>query len=221
MNREFVTTRVRRICAAACVCLLAPVWGADADLDRMLKAVEERYNRSKSLKVDFTQSYMQSGAKRLEAGELVLRKPGRMRWTYSNPAGKLFLSDGKFVYLYSPATNRAEKMKLKETEDMRAPLAFLLGKLDFSRDFKNFRAQREGGKWVVTGYPKSDRLPYSEVTFTVSERLEIQRLVVLGQDRSVLEFQFANEIVNPPLDDKLFRFSPPKGVEVVDSSEQE
>lgn len=187
----------------------------------MLKAVEERYNRSKSLKVDFTQSYLQGGTKRLEAGELVLRKPGRMRWTYSNPAGKLFLSDGKYVYLYSPATNRAEKMKLKETEDMRAPLAFLLGRLDFSRDFKDFRAKKEGGRWVVTGYPKSDKLPYSEVTFTVSEKLEIQHLVVLGQDRSVLEFQFANEIVNPPLDDKLFRFSPPKGVEVIDSSEQD
>lgn len=221
MSAEFVTIRVSRIWAAACVCLLAPLWGAEMDLSRMLKAVEERYNRSKSLKVDFTQSYLQGGTKRLEAGELVLRKPGRMRWTYSNPAGKLFLSDGKYVYLYSPATNRAEKMKLKETEDLRAPLAFLLGKLDFSRDFKDFRVQREGGRWVVTGYPKSDKLPYSEVTFAVSEKLEIQRLVVLGQDRSVLEFQFANEVVNPPLDDKLFRFSPPKGVEVVDSSEQD
>ena len=66
-------------------------------------------------------------------GDLYLRKPGKMRWDYKTPAGKLFLSDGKQVYFYNPATNRAEKTKLKETEDMRAPLAFLLGKLDFEQ----------------------------------------------------------------------------------------
>jgi outer membrane lipoprotein carrier protein len=211
---------VKRIGGAVCLCLASSLWGADAELGRTLKAVEHRYNNSRSLRVEFSQTYTQGGSRRVESGELWLRKPGRMRWNYNNPPGKLFLSDGKFIYLYSPATNRAEKMKLKETEDLRAPLAFLLGKLDFSRDFKDFRAKRDGGRWIVTGYPKSNKLPYTEVTFTVSEKKEIERLVVLGQDRSVLEFHFANEIVNPPVDESLFRFTPPKGVEVVDNSEQ-
>lgn len=155
----------------------------------------------------------------MEGGELSLRKPGRMRWDYASPAGKLFISDGKHVYLYSPAANRVDKMKLKETDDMRAPLAFLLGKLDFSRDFKNFEAKREGDDLVVKALPKSGKLPYTQVTFTVSPNCEIRRLVVLGQDQSVLEFQFAGEILNPALSDQLFRFTPPKGAEVVESSQ--
>ena len=68
-----------------------------------------------------------------------------MRWEYSQPAGKLFLSDGKLIYYYNPIANRAEKMKLQESEDMRAPLAFLLGKLDFQKDFTRFQAENRTG----------------------------------------------------------------------------
>ena len=71
--------------------------------------------------------------RRNETGELSLQKPGKMRWEYTQPAGKLFLSDGKLIYYYNPVSKRAEKMKVRESEDMRAPLAFLLGKLDFKR----------------------------------------------------------------------------------------
>ena len=60
-----------------------------------------------------------------------------MRWDYDQPKGKLFVSDGKFLWLYTPEGNRAERMKLKESDDMRAPLAFLLGKLDFQKEFRN------------------------------------------------------------------------------------
>ena len=82
-----------------------------------------------------------AGAKRSESGTLLLRKPGKMRWDYDQPKGKLFVSDGKFLWLYTPEDNRAEKMKLKESDDMRAPLAFLLGKLDFQKEFRNLQAK--------------------------------------------------------------------------------
>ncbi|HBY60357.1 MAG TPA: outer membrane lipoprotein carrier protein LolA, partial [Solibacterales bacterium] len=99
---------------------------------------------------------------------LALRKPGRMRWDYSSPQGKLFLSDGKHLYFYSPATNRAEKSKLKESEDLRAPLAFLLGKLDFDRDFRNYQTRMDHALTVISAEPKNNRLPYRAVEFTVS-----------------------------------------------------
>ena len=193
---------------------------ADNDLTRLLKGVEERYNKARTLKVLFSQGYQQGSGRRVENGELLLRKPGKMRWTYANPAGKLFISDGKNVFLYSPATNRVDKIKLKEADDMRAPLAFLLGKLDFSRDFKDFEATKDGGNTIVSAMPKSDKLPYAKVNFTVSPGLEIRRLVVNGQDQSVLEFQFADEKLNPVLDDKTFQFQPPKGAEIVDATGQ-
>jgi outer membrane lipoprotein carrier protein len=193
---------------------------AEIDVLRTLKGIEDRYNKAQTLQVTFTESYTSKGRKRTENGELFLRKPGRMRWQYTAPAGKMFISDGKFVYYYSPDENRAEKMKLKETEDMRAPLAFLLGRLQFQNDFREFRTQPDGENVFITAIPKSDKLPYSEVTFLVSPDFVIRWLRVRGQDGSDLEFSFAGEKRNPPISDAMFRFTPPPGAEYVDSSAQ-
>jgi len=143
-----------------------------------------------------------------------------MRWQYTAPAGKLFVSDGKFIYSYTPQDNRAEKMKLQETDDMRAPLAFLLGRLDFNKDFREFHAHAEDGGVFITAIPKSDKLPYSEVSFLAAPDFTIRRLEVKGQDNSVLRFTFENEKKDPALQDAMFRFTPPPGAEYVDSSNQ-
>ena len=129
----------------ACLSLQA----AEPDLNKLLKGVEEHYNRAKTLQVHFVESYtVQGRARKSESGELTLRKPGRMRWDYTAPSGKLFISDGKDVYLYTPEAHRVEKTKLRASDDMRAPLAFLLGKLDFAKDFRDFEFQPEGSNYV-------------------------------------------------------------------------
>jgi outer membrane lipoprotein carrier protein len=202
-------------------CLLSSLAAAaEIDVPRTLKGVEDRYNRTQTLQLAFTESYQQGARTRVEKGDLFLRKPGRMRWQYSAPAGKLFVSDGKFIYSYTPQDNRAEKMKLKETDDMRAPLAFLLGRLDFNKDFREFRAHAEDGGVFITAIPKSDKLPYSEVSFLTTSDYTIRRLEVKNQDNSVLRFTFENEKKDPALQDSLFRFTPPPGVEYVDASNQ-
>src|SRR5450631_707873 len=182
------------------VCLLSSgARAADIDVPRTLKGVEDRYNRTQTLQLSFSESYQQGARTRVEKGDLYLRKPGRMRWQYTAPAGKLFVSDGKFIYSYTPQDNRAEKMKLAETDDMRAPLAFLLGRLDFNKDFREFHAHAEDGGVFITAIPKSDKLPYSEVSFLAAPDFTIRRLEVKGQDNSVLQFVFENEKQNPPL----------------------
>ena len=133
--------------------LVVSAFAGDACVDGLLKGVETRYNRATTLQVLFREEYTPPGpgggpARRSESGRLVLQKPGRMRWDYSQPKGKLFISDGKFMWLYTPAGPsghpRAEKMKLQESDDMRAPLAFLLGKLNFEKEFRNLHARSEG-----------------------------------------------------------------------------
>ena len=204
------------------VCLaFAPVVFADGALDRTLKAVEEHYNHAKTLQVLFTEEYTAEGrTRRPEKGMLVLRKPGRMRWDYTSPVGKLFISDGKTVYLYTPEAHRVERAPLKASEDMRAPMAFLLGKLDFSRDFKDFQTKQDGGETVVTAFANSDKLPYQKVEMAVTPAFEIRRLVVTGTDQSVLTFTFAGERVNPKVDDSVFRFHMPAGATMADAEGQ-
>jgi outer membrane lipoprotein carrier protein len=185
---------------------------AGTDVIGALRAVETRYNRAQTLQVTFNEQYTAQGKVwKPESGVIFLRKPGRMRWEYSTPKGKLFLSDGKFVYLITPDSNRVQKMKAKETEDMRAPLAFLLGQLHFEKDFQKFESRPEGnGTWIVAE-PKSHDLAYTQVAFEVSPQFQIRRLQVTGQDHSVHDFKFDQEKMNPPLDSKLFQFQLPPG----------
>ncbi len=70
--------------------LLAPAQAADTDMPQFLKGIEERYNHIQTLELSFTEIHTLQGRKRTERGELFLRKPGRMRWQYTQPAGKLF-----------------------------------------------------------------------------------------------------------------------------------
>jgi len=195
---------------------------ADPTIAGLLKRVEGRYNRAETLEVRFSETYLAAGRPaRTETGTLLLRKPGRMRWEYSSPAGKLFVSDGKDVYLYLPSANRVEKMKLKDSmsEDWRAPLAFLLGKLNFNKEFQNIQARQQGSGSVISAEPKSANLPYSKVEFEVSPTFEIRKLHIVGQDQSVLDFEFDQERLNPPLASTLFKFRAPDGVEIVEGSQ--
>jgi outer membrane lipoprotein carrier protein len=182
-----------------------------------LRDVEKRYNALKTLQVSFVQTYQFQGRKRPpESGQLFLERPGKMRWVYRQPAGKLFLTDGKDVYFYSPASSRVEKSKFKESADYRTPLAFLLGRLDFNRDFKEFHSRPEGAKLRITAFPKSDKSPYSDIEFDLTPANVISRVKVTGQDGSVMEFEFADEKLNAPLAASLFQFKMPAGAELVD-----
>jgi outer membrane lipoprotein carrier protein len=202
------------------VCLLfAPAAVcAGPDLGALLKGVEDRYNRAQTLEVHFEQTYeAPQRAPKTESGDLYLRKPGRMHWRYSQPPGKLFVGDGKYVYLYTPATNRVERAKMKESDDLRAPLAFLLGKLNFERDFKRFTTHPgDGGTWVA-GEPRSQKAPFSKVEFLVGPDFQIRRLIVAEEGGSTMEFRFDGERLNPALAAGLFQFQTPPGAEVVET----
>lgn len=207
------------------ILVLAPALAAadEFDLRSALARVQDRYNNMKTMQLDFNQTltYLsQPKASRSENGTLYLKRPGRMRWEYAVPAKKLFVSDGKDAYFYSPSMNRAEKSRLKETDDVRAPLAFLIGKLDFDRDFREYRTSEENGRRWITAMPKSAKAPYKEVRFLLSPDSRIVELRVVGHDQSVMDYSFRNEKVNPSLSDGLFQFQAPAGVELVDLTDK-
>lgn len=186
--------------------------------NELIQEVQSRYNNAKTLSVHFVESYSIEGhQRRPEAGTLTLRKQGKMRWDYTQPEGKLFVSDGKEVYLYTAEDNRVEKVPLKDTEDMRAPLAFLLGHLDMKKEFRDFQTHGTGtGTWLDAS-SKNERVPYKSVEMLIAPDASIRELKVLGRDESVLEFAFSDEKLNPSVSDAFFHFTPPAGAEVMDA----
>jgi len=80
--------------------LVVSALSADPSVNELLNHIESRYNHARTLQVLFQEQYTRPGEiRRTDSGVLLLRKPGRMRWEYSLPKGKLFMSDGKNLYL--------------------------------------------------------------------------------------------------------------------------
>jgi outer membrane lipoprotein carrier protein len=199
--------------------LVVSACAADVPTAALLKTVEQRYNHSESLQVLFHEQYSKTGHRpRSESGVLDLRKPGRMRWEYSDPQGKLVVCDGKNLWMYIPSENQVQKTPLRETDDLQAPIAFLLGKLHFEKEFQNIQGKPEGADTRITAQPKSDNLPYSSVEFLVTADGRIRQVKVTEYDNSIMEYNFDQEKVNPKLEDKLFHFQVPKGAEVVEAA---
>jgi outer membrane lipoprotein carrier protein len=188
--------------------------------DQLIQAVQDRYNHAKTLSVQFWETFsMQGHSRPPESGLLTLRKQGKMRWDYTVPHGKLFVSDGKNVFLYTARDNRVEKIPLKDTEDMRAPLAFLLGHMDFKKEFRDCKMEAgSAGSWLECSARTSD-LPYTSVRMSIRPDGEISELAVVGRDGSSLGFRFRDEVLNPSAPDSLFHFTPPPGATVVDAVE--
>jgi len=188
------------------------------DYDDRLRAAELRYNTARTLQVDFQQQYLARGrGRKTESGRLYIQKTGRMLWQYRDPEGKFFLTDGKFAYLFVPRTNRVEKAKLKETADQRSPIAFLLGKLSFKRDFEDFAYKETPEGLEITAFPKrQEKLSAEKVVFVLSPQNEVRRLVLTNIDNTVMEFTFANEKINVDLAVSVFRFERPPGAELVE-----
>jgi outer membrane lipoprotein carrier protein len=191
-----------------------------ATSDQLIRDIESRYNRARTLSVQFVENYEVMGhARPPESGTLTLRKQGKMRWDYNRPKGKLVISDGKTVYLYTSGDNRVEKMPVRDTEDMRAPLAFLLGHLDLRKEFRDFTVQPgDGGDWLGAT-AKNDRVPYERVQMLIGAQGVIGQLKVLGRDGSTVGFVFSGEQLNPAVANALFRFTVPPGAQLVDGIE--
>ena len=196
-----------------------------ADVHAVAQAVDERYNHLRSLQAEFTEIYRGAGMERTESGTVWLKKPGKMRWEYRSPREKLFLSDGKDAWFYVPGERQVRRTAVKKLDDLRSPLAFLLGKtrlekelqgLSFARDPAPDVAPLTVGDVVLRGVPKSLAERVSQVLLEITPEHWISRILIEEVDGSVTEYRFTNQRENLVLDDKRFRFAVPDGVEVID-----
>ena len=129
--------RIRLNFVTAVVCMTAALLATASpatDVKTLAAAVDEHYNHLHSLQAQFTELYRGSGIERTESGTLWLKKPGKMRWEYRSPREKLFVSDGKDAWFYVPADHQARKTAARKLDDIRSPLAFLLGKTKLEKE---------------------------------------------------------------------------------------
>jgi len=201
------------------VCLLLPgfVRAQSLTVKELASRVDHHYNALHSLQINFTQQYQGMGMDRRESGVLLLKKPGRMRWTYSNPSGKLFILDGHNAYFYSPGQTTAQRVPAKELNDLRSPLRLLLGHTKLEKELQGLTmTPAANGVYTLAGVPRNMENRVASLSLTVSADGVIHSMEVDETDGVRNTFHFSDAKPNAPAPDSAFVFTPPAGVSIVD-----
>jgi len=195
--------------------------GATADVKTLAAAVDGHYNHLRSLEAEFTEVYRGAGMERTETGTLWLKKPGKMRWEYRSPKEKLFVSDGKDAWFYVPEDRQARRTAARKLEDLRSPLAFLLGKTKLEKELQGLSlapdvAPMAAGNVVLRGVPQSLAERVNEMVVEVTPDHQIARIVIQEVDGSSTEYRFTEQREDVTIGDGRFEFQPPAGTETVE-----
>ncbi len=197
---------------------------AQTDVRALASKVDQRYDSMHTLEAQFTETYKGAGMTRTESGTLRLKKPGRMRWDYDQPRPKLFLTDGSTAWFYVPGELQARRTPVKQLEDLRSPLRYLLGKTKLEKELDGLSLAPDvkpvnPGDAVLRGIPKGLRERVAQTLLEITPDGLIWRIVVEELDGSVTEFRFLQQRENVEIPDQQFHFAPPAGVEVVAGTE--
>jgi outer membrane lipoprotein carrier protein len=224
-QRHLITRKRRPVfrtgILSSCLVLLFSLPAGAADVKAIAAAVDAHYNHLRSLQAEFTEVYRGSGMDRTESGTLWLKKPGKMRWEYRSPREKLFVSNGKDAWFYVPDDRQARKEAARKLEDVRSPLAFLLGKTKLEKELHGLSAATdvepaEAGDVVLRGVPTALGDQFSEIVLEIAPDNRIVRLVMQGIDGSSTEYRFADQKEDVAISDAKFGFKPPAGTEIVE-----
>src|SRR5262252_7910912 len=171
---------------------------SQSELDRMINGLQSKYNKISTLSADFSQVHTSRDQRdeSRESGRLLLKKPGRMKWDYTAPEEKHFISDGKWLYEYVPAEKSVTRSSIKETGDLRAPFAFLLGQGDLRQEFRRIEIAKESpvnaGNKVLRLLPKHLQ-DFDELLIEFDPNtFQLERLSIIEPDRDRSDFIFSN-----------------------------
>ncbi|HUH62557.1 MAG TPA: outer membrane lipoprotein carrier protein LolA [Terracidiphilus sp.] len=196
---------------------LAPASSSNLSAHDLAERVDRHYNQLHSLKTGFTENYQGLGMDRTESGTLLLLKPGRMKWDYTSPAGKVFLIDGSHAWFYQKGDSQVQRLPVKHLDDLRSPLRFLLGHAKLEKELENLALTAgANGRFVLTGVPRGLEKRVDRVTLTIAADGAIAAMQIDEIGGALTRFTFANEVPDASLSAADFRFTPPEGVPVVD-----
>lgn len=192
--------------------------------DALAKKVDAHYNHLHSLETHYTERYQGMGIDRTETGTLTLEKPGRMRWAYDMPPGKLFILDGTNAISYTPGDAEATRFPEKKLDDLRSPLRFLLGHTQLAKELRGLSVTLvnlggdQAGKtgYTLWGTPVGMEQKIKALAVTVDAQGVIHELRIEETDGAVTTFTFSDMRENVAVKDGQFRFIPPEGVTVID-----
>jgi outer membrane lipoprotein carrier protein len=191
----------------------------------LARALQSSYDGIRDFSADFVHVY-QGGALRkqlTERGHVLIRKPGQMRWEYTTPEQKLFVSDGVKIYSYLPQDKQVIVNSVPRDDTASMPALFLAGKGSLTRDFTPsllaLPAQLPANSLALKLVPKTPQADYDWLVLAVEPgTLHLRGLLTADAQGGTSAISFTNLKENVGLTDKQFTFNIPRGVDVVSNS---
>ncbi len=192
--------------------------GGDSATDQLIRQIEARYGRMRGLAAEFEQKYNAPGMReRREHGRLVLQRPRRMRWEYDPKPGKLFIVNGRDVWLYIPADREATHADLNSVSDARFPFLFLLGQTNLRGEFRSITLSGSNPQTetrILRLVPRNSSSGLREIFLEVYSDGRIMKATLLDNAGATSEVTLSNVRENFIAPADAFQFHPPPGVTV-------
>jgi len=201
----------------------------NADAANVAGAVQAFYNQTKGVQTSFYQTYFNKLYDRYDRsrGTVTFAKPGKMRWDYARPNGKIIASDGSSLTVFTPGDEgeRGQCFRREMTESqLPAAFSFLTGtgRLEEDYRFRLLDAARQGYEegYVLELTPRTASPHYERILFYVMKQNGrptgvVRRVLIVDAAGNRNRFDFSNMEWDPPTSGSTFRFSPPGGVRCV------
>ena len=131
------------------------------------------------------------------------------------------MSDGTSAWFYVPGDRQVRKTDARKLDDVRSPLAFLLGKSKLEKELQGLSLAPDvepvaAGDVVLRGVPQALADRVSEILLEVTPEHRIARIVINEVDGSATEYRFSEQKENAAIPNGQFQFSPPPGTETIE-----
>ena len=214
--RHLLTALLVATCLGTTVPAQAPAAPAASEV---AAALQQKYDGVRDFSADFVQE-AESGVLRkklVERGTVLVKKPGKMRWTYKSPEEKIFVSDGTRMYMYTPADRQVIVSQVPPEDQATTAVLFLTGKGRLTRDFNvSFAGPAGPDTYALRLQPKLPERDYDWLQLVVDRAtLQIRSLMAADKQGTRSTFTFTNFKENVGVPDKTFAFAIPRGADVI------
>jgi outer membrane lipoprotein carrier protein len=207
------------ICISASAAILS---AADPTASELAAALQKKYDTVRDFSADFVHTYRGGVLRKQlsERGHLLIKKPGRMRWDYTSPETKQFVSDGVKLYSYVPADKQVIVSTIDPKDEAATAALFLAGKGNITRDFTpaivDLPADLPAGSRGLKLVPKTREADYDWLTLALDPAtLSLRGLVTSDAQGGTSTFVFSSMKENVGTPDSAFVFKIPRGVDVI------
>lgn len=183
--------------------------------DEAVRSIENHYRELVTLRARVVQkNFLKSfGKTKTFSGALFIKKPGRLRLDYTN--GQRIVIDGSEVWFYSRKSEQVIKRIFTDFDEANIPVAFLLGAASIRDDFTV--AQPKGNTPLLLDLvPKKPGAPMKKIRLRSDKDGRIVEMRIFDRSGNVTTIAFTDIQEGVKLRDELFRFSVPKGTEIIE-----